>query len=342
MRESLPHVVKDLIPPKGGPCPITDGTAAIGKLSVELGGTIDDVVIDYRIYGLPTDRADNVVLFPHMYSGAVSSLERLIGRGRPLDPTRYCIVVPGQLGNGVSTSPSNAGSASFPELTVGDDFVTQLRLLEHLGLHAPLCLVIGYSMGACQAYEWAVRCPERVSRVMAIAGNARTPPRAAALIELLARTLEAQPPETGLDAHARLWSRLGVSPEVYGRRLWRQAGFTSAQQFVRVVFQDDFARKDPRDLLCQLRKWQRADVSRLASGDLPGVLGRIAAHASLITLAGDPFCTIDDCSADSSMIRQSRVRVIRSPWGHYAFSGFDERDHAAIDAAIYDLLECGS
>lgn len=318
--------------------PPRDGRYDLGEFPLELGGTLPDAFIDVRVHGSPTTSADNVVLFPHMYSGGVASLDAMIGVGRPLDPSRYCIVVPGQLGNGVATSPSNWGHARFPQLTFGDDFHAQSRLLAHLHFDAPLSLVVGYSMGACQAYEWAVRAPDRVCRLAAIAGTARTTPRAAALIEQLAQKLELKPPATGLAEHARLWAVLGVSPRVYDDALWSQIGFATTDEFICAVFEDDFARLDPRDLTCQLRKWRRGDVSHLSSGDLRAALGRISADTLVIPLAGDPFSTLEDCVAESLLIARSEVRPIETAWGHYAFAGFDPQDKAAIDDALADLL----
>lgn len=63
----------------------------------------------------------------------------------------------------MSSSPSNTppphDRGQFPELAVADDVAVQHRLLtEHFGIER-LHAVLGWSMGAQQAYEWAARFP---------------------------------------------------------------------------------------------------------------------------------------------------------------------------------------
>lgn len=320
---------------------ISDGMLELGDFPLERGGVLRNARIDYRVYGTVNDRGDNVVLFPHMYSGGVASLEHMIGAARPLDPTVLCIVVPGQFGNGVSTSPSMLANLEFPAITIGDDVRAQHRLLaERLGA-PPLCLVVGYSMGAQQAYEWAVRYPDRVRRLATIGGTARTGSYAALLVDALAATLASGARSDALALHARLWSVLGVSEEVYRHEAWRGAGFGSQREFIRLVFDDEFATADPSDLICQLRKWQANDVARLAGGDLARALGRIRADTLVMPLCGDPFFPVADCAAEAALIRHSLLQPHKTHWGHYAFAGFDPADREAIDRALGGLLRSG-
>lgn len=120
-------------------------------------------------------------------------LEYQIGPGRALDTDRYTVVVPNLLGNGVSHSPSldvataTAGSTRLPQplqlkppavVTIADNIAAQKAMLrEELGIGcdaaSPLALVYGYSMGALQAYEWAVAEPEGVRAIAAVCGAAR-------------------------------------------------------------------------------------------------------------------------------------------------------------------------
>jgi homoserine O-acetyltransferase len=304
----------------------------VGDLPLELGGVLEGARIAYRVYGSPSPSRDNLVLFPHMYSGGVGSVDDYVGEGHPLDPAHHCVIVPGQLGNGMSSSPSN--TSSFPPITVGDDVTAQERLLEEFAGDGPLELVVGYSMGANQGYEWAVRHPDRVRRLLAIAGTARAPEAARALIDRLLAALESDQP---LERHAELWSELGVSGDVYAGERWREHGFESVEQFRRVVFRDDFDGHDPSDLSCQLRKWRDADASRSVGGDLAEALGRIAATVCAVPFSGDPFATADDCAAETALIPDCTMRPVETAWGHYAF-GFDPGAQSRVERAITDLL----
>jgi len=60
----------------------------------------------------------------------------------------------------------------FPGITITDMVAAQKRVIEHLGI-TKLFAVIGGSMGAMQALEWASRYPEMVFCAIPIAGAAR-------------------------------------------------------------------------------------------------------------------------------------------------------------------------
>ena len=61
---------------------------------------------------------------------------------------------------------------SFPMVTIGDMVRAQKRLIEHLGIKC-LLAVTGGSMGGMMALDWAVRYPDSVASVLAIATSAR-------------------------------------------------------------------------------------------------------------------------------------------------------------------------
>ena len=87
-------------------------------------------------------------------------LEYQLGEGGALDATRFSVVIPNLLGNGVSFSPSRCSderrsTAPPPLITVADNVRAQRALLRSLGVTCdetfPLDLVYGYSMGGLQA-----------------------------------------------------------------------------------------------------------------------------------------------------------------------------------------------
>jgi homoserine O-acetyltransferase len=266
-----------------------------------------------------------------MYAGTPASLDRWIGPGRPLDPRRWFVVCPGQLGNGESSSPGHGGRP-FPPLTIGDDVEAQRRLLDRLGIET-VALALGFSMGAQQAWEWAVRFPERVRRLAVFAGTARTTPNGALMVEAAAAALRAG----GLAAHARFWAATGLSAELFRREAWRGAGYSSVEQLVRELFVDDFASSEPENLLCQLGKWRLADVSRHTGGDLGAALGRIAARTLVVPFAHDALFPAEDCEAEQRLVPGSELRLLESPWGHYAW-GMTAAETGRIDALLDALL----
>jgi homoserine O-acetyltransferase/O-succinyltransferase len=310
----------------------TDHVLELGDLDLELGGTLAEARLAYRTHGTLAPARDNAVLFLHMYSGTPASLDPWIGSGRALDPGRWFVVCPGQLGNGLSSSPSTM-SGPFPELTIGDDVAAQRRLVaEHLGLER-LALVLGFSMGAQQAYEWAVRYPPAVARLAVFAGHARTTAANELLVTASAEALRTG----GTRQHARFWAATGLSPELFRREAWREAGYASVDDLVRSLFEEDYGARQPADLLCQLGKWRRADVSRHADGDLAAALGRIRARTIVAPFSHDAWFPVADCKLDQRLVDRSELRVVESVWGHYAW-GIGSSETAQIERVLADLL----
>ncbi len=307
------------------------GAFDLHEFELELGGMLPAARLGYRTHGMLSEARDNAVLFPHQYSGTPASLDRWIGPGRPLDPQRWFVICPGQLGNGESSSPSNS-EAPFPDLTIGDDVEAQRRLLDDLGIER-VELALGFSMGAQQAWEWGVRFPERVRRLALFAGTARTTPHGALLVEAAAEALRTG----GLEAHARYWAATALSSELFRRTAWRGAGFASVDDLVQRLFVDDFAPLDTEDLLCQLGKWLRADVSRHTNGDLGTALGRISARTFVIPLSHDGVFPAGDCEADQRLVPGSELRTVESPWGHYGW-GMTEAETRQVDGFLNELL----
>lgn len=106
--------------------------------------------------------------------------EAMIGSGRALDPARWFIIVSNMFGNGVSFSPSNTPPpferAAFPNVTLYDNVVCQHRLVtEQLGIDR-IKFVVGFSMGAQQAFQWGALYPEMVQAISPVCGSARTSP----------------------------------------------------------------------------------------------------------------------------------------------------------------------
>jgi homoserine O-acetyltransferase len=309
-----------------------DEILELGDLELELGGVIPAARLAYRAHGTLAPGGDNAILFPHMYSGTPASLDPWIESGRALDPDRWFIVCPGQLGNGVSSSPSTS-EGPFPALTIGDDVTVQHRLVaEELGIER-LALVVGFSMGAQQAYEWAVRFPDSVVRLAVFAGLARTTVANSLLAAAAAETLA-----TGETlSHAHFWAATGLSAELFRREAWREAGFTSVDDLVRRLFEEDLGPLHAADLLAQLAKWRRADVARHTDGDLAAALSTITARTAVAAFSHDGWFPAEDCRAEQAMIADSSFQLIDSVWGHYAW-GMTAAETAQIEQVISQLL----
>jgi homoserine O-acetyltransferase len=319
---------------------VSDKVLELGDLELESGETLGSARLLYTTHGTLNEARDNAILYPHMYSGTPSSLESTIAPGRALDPEHWFIVCPAQLGGGLSSSPSNTDGA-FPNVSVGDDVTAQHHLLtDVLGIDR-LALTVGFSMGAQQAYDWAVRYPHMVDRLAAVAGNARTTAYNALVLRFAEEALEeAGTPEDGLRRHAHVWAATGLSAELYRIEGWRDVGFESVDDLVERLFEEDMAPMNPDNLLCMCRKWRLFDASRHTNGDLAAALGRITARTRVIPFSTDSLFPVAASRAEQELIPHGELHVIESPWGHWSWE-MTPHARGALDVIVRDLLGTG-
>ena len=327
----------------------------IGDFVLEDGGTIRGCKLAYSTFGTLSANCDNAILVTTWFAATNKIMEQVyVGPGRALDPATYFIIIVNQLGSGLSSSPNNTPApfdmATFPRVRIGDDVRAQHKLLtEKFGIER-LQLVTGGSMGAQQAYEWAVRYPEMVERVAALAGTAQTTPHDGLWVQTLMDAIASDPAfaggwyeqphavHEGLRRHASLWSVMGLSTEMLKRELWRTIGFSSLEDFKRGFLDATFLPMDPNALLSMAWKWQQADVARNTSGDLASALGRIRAKTFVMPISTDMFFPITDCAAEQALIPNSELRVLHCPWGHISLYGPDPGYIEQVDRAFADLL----
>ncbi|HUN68948.1 MAG TPA: alpha/beta fold hydrolase [Burkholderiales bacterium] len=136
------------------------------------GDVFPEVKLHYRTIGAPTGEPV-LILHGTTQSGAAmlnaDFADELFGPGKPLDASRYFIILPDSLGHGQSTKPSDGLRAKFPRYNYDDMVTAQYRLVtEGLGIKH-LRLVLGNSMGGMQAWIWGVRYPEMMDALVPMA-----------------------------------------------------------------------------------------------------------------------------------------------------------------------------
>ena len=124
-------------------------------LRLDSGARLDQAEIAYQTYGQLNAERSNAVLVCHALTGDqhLASIHpvtgkpgwwtRMVGRGRPLDPTRHFIICSNVLGGCMgSTGPSSINpetgepyGLAFPVITIGDMVRAQAMLVEALGIH---------------------------------------------------------------------------------------------------------------------------------------------------------------------------------------------------------------
>lgn len=164
------------------------------------GETIKQVKVGWEAYGTLNEARDNVILITHYFSGhshaagkyheddpASGYWDSIIGSGKPIDTDHYYVISSDSLVNVNAGLPTvtTTGPASinpdtgkpygmtFPIVTIRDFVNVQHALLAHLGIER-LHAIMGASMGAQQAIEWASAYPEMVERVIPVIGSGET------------------------------------------------------------------------------------------------------------------------------------------------------------------------
>ncbi len=326
----------------------------LGDVVLERGGTLKDARLAYQTHGKLNAAGDNCVVFPTYYTGTHDSNARMIGPGRALDPGKWFIVVPNLFGNGVSSSPSNAApvqrGVDFPHCSALDNVRCQHRLVvDHLGV-SHVALALGWSMGAMQAYQWAVAYPDLVHALLPICGAARCAPHNAVFLAGLRATLAAdgsfnggrysEPPKAGLKAFGRVYAGWAYSQRFYKEGRYRDLGFASVEALL-TWWENDHLGWDANDLLAKIATWETADVAASApfNGDLAAALGAIRAKTIVMPGDRDLYFTLDDNAEEAALIPGAELRPLVSVYGHCAGApGRFPAEMAFIESAIRDLL----
>src|SRR5499427_4631036 len=222
----------------------------IANFKTESGVTLPQAHVIYGTYGQLNAAKDNVVLLPSHYMANFHGYEWLIGPERALDSSKLFLVATELFGNGRSSSPSNTPEPfhgpRFPVTTIRDNVEAVHRLLTDELKIKHVRAIIGFSMGAQQAFQWAVSYPAFAGRIVATSGTAKCYPHGVVRLEGQIAAITADPtfrngdytapPTKGLEAFATVWLGWLYSQEWWRRELWKPgapAGTTFEEYFQR-------------------------------------------------------------------------------------------------------------
>jgi homoserine O-acetyltransferase/O-succinyltransferase len=328
----------------------------LGNIKLECGETLRGARLAYRTFGKLNAEKSNAILVTTWFSGTAKVMQDVyVGPQHALNPEKYFIVIVDQLGGGVSSSPQNTPApqtmVKFPKLSIGDDVNAQRQLLTEMFGIKKLALVVGGSMGGQQVYEWAVTAPDMVERAAPIAATARVSLHQIVFVDTLIEAITSDPAwnggwyasgldvRGGMDRMAKIVATLGWSAEFYQEERWRTIiGMSSLDDFINGVMKAYFEPMDPNVLLYEMHKWQRADVSRHAGGDLAAAMKRLKAKTFVISISHDQFFPPHECEADCKLIEGAETRVIQCPEGHMGLNGFEPGYMEQVDRYLSELL----
>lgn len=327
----------------------------LGDFQLTSGFTLPNAKLSYKTHGTLNTTKDNAILFPHFLGGTPESLENYIGEGRPLDPRKYFIILPGLFGNGFSSSPSNTAPpfdrGAFPQTKIADDVIAQHRLItEKFGIEE-LQLVLGWSVGALQTYEWAVRFPHMVKRAASIAGAPKPSPWTLLWLRtVIEEPLTSDPawnngfytdPQTVQGGLRRQGHGMAVTLPPVGfyredKEVWRSIGFTSLDDYISRFWEAFMLPQDPNNLITQSRKTRAADPS--SGGDLAKSLAQIKAKMFVYAFTGDMMFPPEECKLDAERIPNAQFREISSISGHLTTFSLTEQDRQSMDDILLEVL----
>jgi homoserine O-acetyltransferase/O-succinyltransferase len=331
----------------------------IANFKTESGITLPAAHVVYGTYGHLNAARDNAVLLPSHYMANLRGYEWLMGADRALDPAKLFLVTTELFGNGRSSSPSNTPEPfhgpRFPVITIRDNVEAVHRLLTEELKISHLRAVVGFSMGAQQAFQWAVSYPEFMDRVVATSGTAKTYPHGVVRLEGQIAAIMADPvfqdgdyktpPSKGIEAFGTVWAAWLYSQEWWRKELWRttaQPGTTFEQTLDR--FRKRFIPgADANDLILQMRTWERHDVGTTpgVGGDTERALRTIKVPLLYMPSETDLYFPVGDARYESAFIPGVTLTPIPSLWGHTAGAASNPADAKFLNENIGRFLGGG-
>ena len=348
-------------------------------LRLRSGAELPAFDLAYETYGTLNAARSNAVLVCHAlnashhvagyYADQPDSLgwwDNLVGPGKPLDTRRFFVVGSNYLGSCFgSTGPASINPASgkpwgadFPVVTVEDWVEAQARLADHLGIER-FAAVIGGSLGAMQALQWALSYPDRIRHSIVVAAAARLTPQNIAFNEVARQAIMTDP-----DFHGGHYYDKGVVPtrglriarmighitylsgeamtEKFGRLLRRGApGFDfdidfEIESYLRYQGDKFSSYFDANTYLRITKALDYFDPAADYGGDLTAALARAKAAFLLVSFNSDwRFPPPRSREILRALLDNQRIvsyLEIAAPGGHDAFLLEDPRYHAALRA----------
>jgi len=332
----------------------------IHDFKTESGVVLPTARVVYGTYGHLNAAHDNVVLLPSHYMAKFRGYEWLIADpkhpDRALDPNKLFLVSTELFGNGSSSSPSNTPEPfhgpRFPVTTIRDNVDAVHRLLiEELHI-THLRAIVGFSMGAEQAFQWAVSYPDFADRIVATSGTAKCYGHGVVRLEGQISAITADStfnngdytaePAKGLSAFGMVWAGWLYSQEWWRKELWRteeKPGVTLAQ--VIDHFRNGFIPGgDANDIILQARTWERHDVGTTPgfNGDVEKALRSIKAPFLYMPSATDLYFPVEDARYEAAFMPHVTLLPIPSLWGHPAGAGASPADLKFLNENIARFL----
>jgi homoserine O-acetyltransferase len=354
-------------------------------IRLDCGRDLFPVRVAYETYGTLSPARDNVILVCHALSGdahaagisaaaagtrdgfgaedrdgaagkALGWWDGMIGPGKAFDTDRFFVVSTNLLGGcRGTTGPSSIDPATgrpygstFPVITVADMARTQRVFLDDLGIDR-LAAVAGGSLGGMLAFEWAIRYPDQVDAVVAIASTHALHAQGMAWNAIARNAITSDPawaggdyyetdrrPNAGMGVARMVGHVTYLSAEALAQKFGRRLQFADDIRFTltQPEFQvenylrhqaDSFVKRfDANTYLYTSRALTYFDLARqYGNGSLPAALQGVKARTLLIAFSSDwlypPEASREIADALGALGKPVECHVIEAPYGHDCF-----------------------
>jgi homoserine O-acetyltransferase len=356
-------------------------------LELDCGRTLHPIRIAYETYGTLSPLGDNVILACHALSGDAHAAgfakapppestrdgfaaedrdgtagrglgwwDGMIGPGKAFDTDRFFVVSTNLLGGcRGTTGPSSTNPATgkpygsdFPVITVADMVRAQRAFLTEIGI-ARLAVVAGGSLGGMQAFEWAIRYPDQVDAIAAIASTHALRPQGVAWNAIARSAITADPdwqggqylgtgraPNAGMGVARMIGHITYLSAKSLGDKFGRRLQFADDVRYTLTEPEfeienylrhqaDAFVRRfDANTYLYTSRALTYFDLARqYGNGTLADALRTVSARTLLIAFSSDwlypPSGSEELAAALRTLGKEVDLHVIDAPYGHDCF-----------------------
>jgi homoserine O-acetyltransferase/O-succinyltransferase len=373
------------MPPEGSVGVVSPKLARFeDPIALKSGARLDAYELAYETYGTLNPARSNAVLVCHALNAShhvagvyaddpenIGWWDNLIGPGKPVDTNRFFVVGVNNIGGchgstgpaSINPSSGQPWGADFPVVTVEDWVEAQSRLATRLGIDR-FAAIMGGSLGAMQAMQWAISQPGRVAHSIVIAAAPKLSAQNIAFNEVARQAITTDP-----DFHGGNYYSQGVVPK-RGLRIARMIGHITylsddamAEKFGRerreggfkfnfdVEFQiesylryqaDKFAERfDANTYLRITKALDYFDPAAACDGNLSAALQPAKASFLVVSFTSDwRFSPARSHEIVKAML-DNRLRVsyaeIDAPHGHDAFLMDDPRYHNLVRAYFENI-----
>ena len=235
-------------------------------------------------------------------------------------------------------------------MTIRDNVEAVHRLLTEELKVTHVHAIIGFSMGAQQAFQWAVSYPDFAIRIVATSGTAKTYPHGVVRLEgqIAALTGDAAfqggdystPPKKGLEAFGMVWAGWLYSQEMVAARV--MARLRASRHHVRAIHErlPHHVSADANDYILQARTWEKHDVGTTPGfgGDVERALRSIKVPLLYMPSETDLYFPIGTPAMKQHSFRGSVLTPIPSLWGHTAGAASNPADGKFLNETIARFL----